>query len=116
MGQVTTATLLADLPELGKMDRKKIAALVGVAPMNYDSGRKRGYRKTKGGRTDVRSVLYMSTLVATRHNPVIQAHYQQLLKRGKIKKVALTACMRKFLIILNAMLRDQQPFRCPSGA
>jgi transposase len=112
VGKVTTATLLADLPELGKMDRKKIAALVGVAPMNYDSGKKRGYRKTKGGRTEVRSVLYMSTLVATRYNPVIQAQYQQLLKRGKLKKVALTACMRKFLTILNAMVRDQQPFRC----
>jgi transposase len=111
VGKVTTATLLADLPELGRMDRKKIAALVGVAPMNYDSGKKRGYRKTKGGRTDVRSVLYMSTLVATRYNPVIQAQYQQLLKRGKLKKVALTACMRKFLTILNAMVRDQQPFR-----
>jgi transposase len=111
VGKVTSATLLADLPELGKMDRKKIAALVGVAPMNYDSGKKRGYRKTKGGRTDVRSVLYMSTLVATRYNPVIQVQYQQLLKRGKVKKVALTACMRKFLTILNAMVRDQQPFR-----
>ena len=111
VGKVTSATLLADLPELGKMDRKKIAALVGVAPMNYDSGRKRGYRKTKGGRTEVRSVLYMSTLVATRYNPVIQAQYQQLLKRGKLKKVALTACMRKFLTILNAMMRDQQSFR-----
>lgn len=112
VGMVTTATLLAELPELGKMDRKKIAALVGVAPMNYDSGKKRGYRKTKGGRADVRSVLYMATLVATRYNPLIRAQYQQLLKRGKEKKVALTACMRKFLTILNAMLRDQQPFRC----
>src|SRR5918996_2082222 len=111
VGVVTTATLLAELPELGKMDRKKIAALVGVAPMNYDSGKKRGYRKTKGGRSDVRSVLYMSTLVATRYNPVIQKQYQHLLKRGKEKKVALTACMRKFLTILNAMMRDQQPFR-----
>ena len=111
VGKVTTATLLADLPELDKMDRKKIAALVGVAPMNNDSGKKRGYRKTKGGRSDVRSVLYMSTLVATRYNPLIQAQYQQLLKRGKLKKVALTACMRKFLTILNAMVRDQQPFR-----
>jgi transposase len=111
VGMVTTATLLAELPELGKMDRKKIAALVGVAPMNYDSGRKRGYRKTKGGRGDVRSVLYMSTLVATRYNPLIQTQYQQLLKRGKLKKVALTACMRKMLTILNAMLRDGQPFR-----
>jgi transposase len=111
VGKVTTATLLAELPELGKMDRKKIAALVGVAPMNYDSGKKRGYRKTKGGRGDVRSVLYMSTLVATRRNPLIQAQYQQMLKRGKLKKVALTACMRKFLTILNAMVRDRQPFR-----
>jgi transposase len=85
--------LLAELPELGKMDRKKtlaphasagVAALVGVAPMNYDSGRKRGYRKTKGGRGDVRSVLYMATLVATRRNPVIRSQYQQLLKRGKL--------------------------------
>jgi transposase len=111
VGMVTTATLLAELPELGKLDRKKIAALVGVAPMNYDSGKKRGYRKTKGGRTNVRSVLYMSTLVATRYNPLIQTQYQHLLKRGKEKKVALTACMRKFLTILNAMVRDQQPFR-----
>jgi transposase len=111
VGVVTTATLLAELPELGKMDRKKIAALVGVAPMNHDSGKKRGYRKTQGGRTDVRRVLYMSTLVATRYNPVIRTQYQQLLKRGKLKKVALTACMRKFLTILNAMVRDQQPFR-----
>lgn len=111
VGMVTTATLLAELPELGKLDRKQIAALVGVAPMNSDSGKRRGYRKTKGGRTEVRSVLYMSTLVATRYNPLIQTQYQHLLKRGKEKKVALTACMRKFLTILNAMLRDQQPFR-----
>ena len=115
VGMVTSATLLAELPELGKMDRKKVAALVGVAPMNYDSGRKRGYRKTKGGRTEVRSVLYMSTLVATRYNPVIRAQYQHLLKRGKLKKVALTACMRKFLTILNAMVRDQHPFRCTTA-
>ena len=111
VGVVTTATLLADLPELGKLDRKKIAALVGVAPMNFDSGKKRGYRKTKGGRIEVRSVLYMSTLVATRYNPLIQAQYQELLRRGKVKKVALTACMRKFLTILNAMMRDRVPFR-----
>jgi transposase len=111
VGKVTTATLLAELPELGKLDRKQIAALVGVAPRISDSGKRRGYRKTKGGRTDVRSVLYMSTLVATRYNPVIQTQYQHLLKRGKEKKVALTACMRKFLTILNAMMRDQQPFR-----
>jgi transposase len=112
VGPVTTATLLAELPELGKMDRKKIAALVGVAPMNYASGKNRGYRKTKGGRGDVRSGLYMATLVATRRNPLIQAQYQHLLKRAKLKKVALIACMRKFLTILNAMVRDKQPFRC----
>jgi transposase len=111
VGRVTAATLLAELPELGKLDNKKIAALVGLAPMNADSGKKRGYRKTKGGRMEVRNVLYMSTLVATRYNPLIQAQYQQLLRRGKVKKVALTACMRKFLTILNAMMRDQVPFR-----
>src|SRR5688572_1794897 len=98
------------------MDRKGIAALVGVAPMNFDSGKKRGYRKTKGGRGDVRSALYMATLVATRHNPLIRSQYQHLLKRGKLKKVALIACMRKFLTILNAMLRDQQPFRCAASS
>ena len=111
VGKVTTATLLADLPELGKLDGKKIAALVGVAPMNHDSGKKRGYRKTKAGRADVRSVLYMATLVACRYNPLIKKQYEGLLKRGKEKKVAITACMRKFLVILNAMLRDRQPFR-----
>jgi transposase len=83
----------------------------GVAPMNYDSGKKRGYRKTKGGRTGVRSVLYMATLVATQRKPLIHTQYQQLLRRAKEKKVALTACMRKFLPNLNAMVRDQQPFR-----
>jgi len=116
VGPVTTATLLADLPELGKLDGKKIAALVGVAPMNHDSGKKRGYRKTKGGRTTVRSVLYMATLVACRYNPVIKAQYECLLKRGKEKKVAITACMRKFLVILNAMMRDQKPFRYSPAA
>lgn len=111
VGRVTAATLLAELPELGKLDRKKIAALVGLAPMNADSGKKRGYRKTKGGRMEVRNVLYMSTLVATRYNPLIKMQYQEMLKRGKLKKVALTACMRKFLTILNAMMRDKVPFR-----
>jgi transposase len=111
VGRVTAVTLLAELPELGKLDRKKIAALVGLAPMNSDSGKRRGYRKTKGGRMEVRNVLYMSTLVATRYNPLIQAQYQELLKRGKVKKVALTACMRKFLTILNVMMRDKVPFR-----
>jgi len=116
IGAVTAATLLAELPELGKLDRKKIAALVGVAPMNSDSGKKRGYRKTKGGRSEVRSVLYMATLVGMRFNPVIKAQYDQLVARGKLKKVALTACMRKFLTILNAMLRDQKPFRLASAS
>jgi len=111
IGPVTAATLLADLPELGKLDRKQIAALVGVAPINQDSGKKRGYRKTKGGRPEVRSVLYMSALSGIRYNPIIQAQYDQLVKRGKEKKVAITACMRKMLTILNAMMRDQQPFR-----
>jgi transposase len=111
VGRITAATLLAELPELGKLDRKKIAALVGLAPMNADSGKKRGYRKTKGGRIEVRNVLYMSTLVATRYNPLIKVQYQELLRRGKVKKVALTACMRKFLTILNAMMRDKVPFR-----
>ena len=116
IGPVTAATLLADLPELGQLDRKQIAALVGVAPMNQDSGRKRGYRRTKGGRPAVRNALYMSTLTAIRYNPVIHAQYQQLLKRGKEKKVAITACMRKMLTILNAMMRDQQSFRSTAKA
>jgi transposase len=111
IGPVTAATLLADLPELGQLDRQQIAALVGVAPMNSDTGKKRGYRKTKGGRPQVRRTLYMATLTGIRYNPILKPHYQQLRKRGKEKKVAITACMRKMLTILNAMLRDQQPFR-----
>lgn len=107
------------------MDRKEtlaphtsggVAALVGVAPMNLDSGKKRGRRKTKGGQGGVGNVLYMATLVATKHNPVIRAQYQHLLKRGKEKKVALAACMRKFLTILNAMIRDRQSFHCAANA
>ena len=111
IGRVTAATLLADLPELGQLDRKEIAALVGVAPMNRDSGRKRGHRKTQGGRPEVRSALYMSALTGIRYNPILKAQYEHLVKRGKEKKVAITACMRKMLTILNAMMRDQQPFR-----
>ena len=109
--RVTAATLLADLPELGQLDRKEIAALVGVAPMNRDSGRERGYRKTQGGRPAVRSALYMSALTGIRYNPILKAQYDQLVQRGKEKKVAITACMRKMLTILNAIVRDQQPFR-----
>jgi transposase len=116
IGPVTAATLLADLPELETRDRKQIAARVGVAPMNRDSGRKRGYRKTKGGRPDVRRALYMATLTGIRYNPILKPQYEQLVKRGKEKKVAITACMRKMLTLLNAMMRDQQPFRCASLA
>lgn len=111
IGRVTAVTLVADLPELGQLDRKEIAALVGVAPINRDSGRKRGYRKTQGGRPAVRSALYMSALTGIRYNPIMKAQYDQLVRRGKEKKVAITACMRKMLTILNAMMRDQQPFR-----
>jgi len=111
VGAVTAATLLAELPELGRLDRKQIAALVGLAPINRDSGKRSRYRKTGKGRPLVRSVLYMATLTGIRYNPVIRKHYQQLLSRGKEKKVALTACMRKLLVILNAMMRDQEPFR-----
>ena len=114
IGRVTAATLLADLPELGQLDRQQIAALVGGAPMNADTGRKRGYRKTKGGRPAVRRALYMSTLTGIRYNPILKAQYEQLVKRGKEKKVAITACMRKMLVLLNAMMRDQQPFRYPA--
>lgn len=116
IGPVTAATLLADLPELGQLDRQHIAALVGVAPMNADTGKKRGYRKTKGGRPDVRRTLYMATLTGIRYNPILKPQYEQLVKRGKQKKVAITACMRKLLVILNAMMRDHQPFRYPATA
>lgn len=111
IGRVTAATWLADLPELGVLDRKEIAALVGVAPMNKDSGRKRGYRRTQGGRPAVRSALYMAALSAIRYNLVIKQQYENLLKRGKEKKVAITACMHKLLLILNAMMRDKAPCR-----
>lgn len=99
VGPVLSAKLLSSLPELGQLNRKKIAALVGVAPFNDDSGRRRGKRKIKGGRADIRQVLYMATVAAVRSNPVIRAFYQHLLAQGKLKKVALVACMRKFLTI-----------------
>ena len=116
IGPVTAATLLADLPELGQLSHKRIAALVGVAPFNHDSGRRRGQRRIRGGRTTVRNVLYMATLSATRFNPVIRAFYERLLRAGKEKKVALTACMRKLLTILNALIRHQQPWRQASAS
>lgn len=107
VGPVTAATLLAELPELGTLDRKKIAALIGVAPFNDDSGHRRGKRRVKGGRSSVRNVLYMAALVAARFNPILSSFYKRLIQRGKEKKVALTACMRKLLTFLNAMIRDQ---------
>jgi transposase len=110
VGPVLSATLLASLPELGRLDRKAIAALVGVAPLNRDSGTLRGRRMVWGGRAAVRAVLYMGTLVAVRHNPVLRAFYQRLRAAGKLPKVALTACMRKLLTILNAMLKHQRPW------
>jgi transposase len=111
VGPVLSTTLLAGLPELGALGRKQIAALVGVAPLNRDSGRHRGKRMIWGGRARVREALYMGTLVATRFNPVIRAFYQRLLAAGKPKKVALTACMRKLLTILNAMARHDTPWQ-----
>ena len=106
IGPVAISTLIAELPELGTLNRGQIAKLVGVAPINKDSGTKSGKRRTIGGRSYVRKVIYMATLVATRHNPRIQAHYQHLLKRGKEKKVALVACMRKFITILNHLIKN----------
>jgi transposase len=110
VGPVLSTTLLANLPELGTLTRHQIAALVGVAPLNRDSGTLRGKRTVWGGRAHVRTALYMGTLVATRFNPVIKAFYQRLCAAGKAKKVALTACMRKLLTILNAMVRHRTPW------
>lgn len=114
VGPTTALTLLAELPELGRLDRKAIAALVGVAPLNCESGTRRGRRIVWGGRARVRTVLYMATLVATRYNPVIRACYTRWCAAGKPKKVALTACMHKLLLILNAMLRHGTPWRAPA--
>ena len=115
VGPVLSATLLADLPELGTLNRRQIAALVGVAPLNRDSGTLRGRRSVWGGRAKVRVVLYMATLVATRRNAVIKAFYDRLNAAGKEKKVALTACMRKLLTILNAVIRSRTPWRHTSS-
>lgn len=111
IGDITARTLLADLPELGTLGRRQIAALVGVAPLNRDSGQMRGRRTVWGGRASVRATLYMAALVASQHNPVLVAFYQRLLDAGKPKKLALTAVMRKLLTILNAILRDQTPWQ-----
>ncbi len=110
IGPTTSAALIAQLPELGTLDRKKIAALVGVAPLNHDSGTFHGRRMVWGGRSNVRAALYMATLVATRYNPVIRQFYLRLCAAGKKKKVALTACMRKLLTILNSMLKYHVPW------
>ena len=110
IGPVLTSTLLANLPELGTLTHKQIAALVGVAPLNRDSGTLRGRRTVWGGRAHVRTALYMGAIVAARFNPVIRAFYQRLCAAGKAKKVALVACMRKLLTILNAMLKHRTPW------
>lgn len=110
VGPVVTSTLLASLPELGMLTNKQIAALVGVAPLNRDSGTLRGRRTVWGGRAQIRAVLSMGALVAARFNPVIRAFYQRLCRAGKAKKVALTACMRKLLVILNTMIKHRTPW------
>jgi transposase len=110
IGPTTTATLIAALPELGRLSSRELSALVGVAPFNRDSGRHRGKRTIFGGRAEVRRALYMAALVAARHNEVIARFYKRLLAAGKPKKVALVACMRKLLVILNAMVKSKQPW------
>jgi len=111
LGPTTIYTLLADLPELGKLTARQISALVGVAPFNRESGKMRGRRRIKGGRASVRTTLYMAMLSAVRFNPPIRAFYERLLAQGKHKKVALTACMHKLIVMLNAMVRDQADWR-----
>ena len=108
VGPILSTTLLSGLPELGSLNRGEIAALVGVAPFNRDSGTLRGKRKVWGGRGQVRAVLYMATLSATRYNPVLREFYQRLCAAGKPNKVALTACMRKLLTILNIMVKHHR--------
>jgi len=120
VGKVTASTLASQLPELGTCNRKEIATLVGVAPFNHDSGKKRGKRVIKGGRPAIRSILYMATLSAIRYNPVISKFYNRLISYGKESKVAIVACMHKLLSILNAMIRDNKSWQpdlaslCPS--
>ncbi len=111
IGDVTARTLLAEVPELGTVDRHQIAALVGVAPVNRDSGLMRGHRAIAGGRTSVRNVLYMAALTAIRRNPVFRTFYHRLITRGRPKKVALVAVLRKLLTVLNAIVRDLTPWR-----
>jgi transposase len=119
VGPVTAATLIADLPELGRLNRQEIAALVGLAPFNHDSGAFRGTRSIRGGRMAVRNVLYMAAVAALRHNAALKAVYVHLKAAGKASKVALTACMRKLLVALNSMVKTHTPWRlasCPKSA
>jgi transposase len=111
VGDQSARQLIINLPELGQCSRQEIAALVGVAPFNHDSGKRRGKRAICGGRAQLRATLYMAALSASRHNPVIRRHYQNLLAKGKLKKVALIACLRKLLTMLNAMVREGQPWK-----
>ena len=115
VGAATAATLIAELPELGRLNRRQIAALVGVAPMNHDSGKYRGLRHIIGGRQGVRNMLYMATLTARTHNPLVRAMALRLTKAGKPFKVMMTACLRKLLTMLNTMVRNNEPWRtgCP---
>ena len=115
IGPVTASTLLGELPELGKLNRRQITALVGVAPFNRDSGYMRGRRRISGGRSGVRNVLFMAVLSAVRFNPVLKAFFARLVAAGKPKKVALVACMRRMVCILNAMLRDGSRFEVAAG-
>jgi transposase len=113
IGFITAITILAELPELGQLNRQKIAALAGLAPFNRDSGKKRGKRRIFGGRKGVRRVLYMACLSAIKHNPIIRKFFNHLTQKGKLFKVAITACMRKLLTITNAMARDQSHWMSP---
>jgi transposase len=115
VGRITAVTVLAEMPELGQLDRQKIAALAGLAPFNRDSGQKRGKRRIFGGRKGIRRVLYMACLSAKKCNPVIRSLFERLMKKGKVFKVAITACMRKMLTIMNAMTRDQVNWRVPKS-
>lgn len=111
IGKTSAQSLIANLPELGTLDRRRIAALVGLAPLARDSGMMRGTRSVWGGRSEVRATLYMAALVASRHNPVIAEFYKRLIANGKKPKVAIVACMRKMLVMLNAMIRDGSEWR-----
>ena len=111
IGEVVAVSLISSLPELGKISHKSISYLVGVAPLNKDSGKFRGKRRISGGRAKIRCLLYMAALVAVRFNPLIKTFYEGLLAKGKLKKVALTACMHKLLIILNAMMKNNRAWQ-----